>query len=100
MTVANVILFEFDTPEDLQKWADWARTGAGVFPENQILLFVKTGETSAIGIATYPNEEAREMATKLRDQSRKIFSESWVVRDVVPLSGQVLVEFIGGILSK
>ena len=45
MTVANVILFEFDTPEDLQKWADWARTGAGVFPENQILLFVKTGET-------------------------------------------------------
>ena len=60
MTVANVILFEFDTPEDLQKWADWARTGAGVFPENQILLFVKTGETSAIGIATYPNEEAEK----------------------------------------
>jgi len=40
------------------------------------------------------------MAAKLRDQSNKTFSESWVVRDVVPLSGQVLVEFIGGILSK
>jgi hypothetical protein len=71
----------------LLKWAEWYRTGAGVFPENKVGLFVKTVETSAIGITTYPNAEAREQAGKLRDQSNQTDKASWKVRDTVPLSG-------------
>ena len=54
MSVANVVMYEFETKADLEKWANWF----GPFPNNEISLFVQTGETSAFGIATYPSEEA------------------------------------------
>ena len=53
MSVANVVMFEFETKTDLEKWADWYKND-GPFPNNEISLFVQTGETSAFGIATYP----------------------------------------------
>ena len=58
MSVANVVMYEFETKADLEKWADWYKND-GPFPNNEISLFVQTGETSAFGIATYPSEEAR-----------------------------------------
>ena len=63
MSVANVVMFEFETKADLENWADWYKND-GPFPNNEISLFVQTGETSAIGIATYPSEEAREAGGK------------------------------------
>ena len=53
MTVANVVMFEFDTPEELKGWAQQYGK-SGPFPNNIISLFVQTGVTSAIGINTYP----------------------------------------------
>ncbi len=55
MSVANVVMYEFETKADLEKWADWYKSD-GPFPNNEISLFVQTGETSAFGIATYPSE--------------------------------------------
>ena len=47
MTVANVVMFEFDTPEELKGWAkQYGKSGP--FPNNIISLFVQTGDTSAI----------------------------------------------------
>ena len=66
MSVANVVMFEFETKADLESWADWYKND-GPFPNNEISLFVQTGETSAFGIATYPSEEAREAGGKIRD---------------------------------
>jgi hypothetical protein len=52
MTVANVVMFEFDTPGELKGWAQQYGK-SGPFPNNIISLFVQTGDTSAIGINTY-----------------------------------------------
>ena len=98
MSVANVVMFEFETKADLGKWADWYKND-GPFPNNEISLFVQTGETSAFGIATYPSEEAREEGGKIRDELVHNPEMSYKVKDVVPLGGPVLVEFIDGILS-
>ena len=84
--------------DDLEKWAEWYKND-GPFPNNEISLFVQTGETSAFGIATYPSEEAREEGGKIRDELVHSSKMSYKVKDVVPLGGPVLVEFIDGILS-
>ena len=44
MTVANVVMFEFDTPEELGGWAQQYGK-SGPFPNNIISLFVQTGDT-------------------------------------------------------
>ena len=99
MTVANVVMFEFDTPEELEGWAQqygkW-----GPFPNNIISLFVKTGDTSAIGINTYPDEEATAAADQHRVNFIQNQRESFNVREVMPLSGPILVEFINGVLTN
>ena len=51
MSVANVVMFEFETSEDLESWADWYKNN-GPFPQQEINVFMN-GETSAFGIATY-----------------------------------------------
>ena len=98
MSVANVVMYEFETKADLENWAAWYKND-GPFPNNEISLFVQTGETSAFGIATYPSEEAREKGGKIRDKLVHSPEMSYKVKDVVPLGGPVLVEFIDGILS-
>ena len=98
MSVANVVMFEFETKADLENWAGWYKND-GPFPNNEISLFVQTGETSAIGIATYPSEEAREAGGKIRDDIHNNSEMAFKVKEIVPLGGPVLIEFIDGILS-
>ena len=71
----------------------------GPFPKNEISLFVKTGETSVIRIATYPLEEAREAGGKIRDDLHNNSEMAFKVKEIVPLGGPVLIEFIDGVLS-
>ena len=98
MSVANVVMFEFENKADLENWANWYKND-GPFPKNEISLFVQTGETSAFGISTYPSEEAREAGGKIRDDLHNNSEMSFKVKEIVPLNGPVLVEFIDGILS-
>ena len=98
MSVANVVMFEFENKADLENWANWYKND-GPFPKNEISLFVQTGETSAFGISTQPSEEAREAGGKIRDDLHNHSEMSFKVKEIVPLSGPVLVEFIDGILS-
>ena len=35
MSVANVVMFEFETKADLKSWADWYKND-GQFPNNEI----------------------------------------------------------------
>ena len=98
MSVANVVMFEFEKSEDLENWAEWYQAH-GPFPHQEINVFVKTGETSAFGIATYPNEEARETGGKLRDDLIGNAKMSFEIKEIVPLSGPVIFEFIDGVLN-
>ena len=75
MSVANVVMFEFETKADLENWADWYKND-GPFPNNEISLFVQTGETSAFGIATYPSEEATEKQV-VRSEMIYIIIQKW-----------------------
>ena len=57
MSVANVTMFEFENEDSIDKFASWYK-GHGSYPDNEVSLFVKTGETTAMGISVYPTEEA------------------------------------------
>lgn len=98
MSVANVVMFEFKTSADLENWAEQYKSD-GPFPHNEISLFVKTGETSAFRIASYPTEEDRESGGKLRDalvNGDVLFK----IKEIIPFGGPVLVDFIDGVLSS
>ena len=92
MSVANVTMFEFQNPQSVEEFASWYK-GHGTYPNNDISLFVRTGETSAIGISVYPTEEDRNNADRLRNESAST-DLSGIVREIIPLSGDVLVHFL------
>lgn len=98
MSVANVVMFEFKTSADLENWAEQYKSD-GPFPHNEISLFVKTGETSAFGIASYPTEEDRESGGKLRDALVN-GDVPFKIKEIIPFGGPVLVDFIDGVLSS
>ena len=98
MSVANVTMFEFQNSQSVEQFASWYK-GHGTYPNNDISLFVRTGETSAIGISVYPTEEDRNNADRLRNESAST-DLSDIVREIIPLSGDVLVHFLKGKLVE
>ena len=98
MSVANVVMFEFETSADLENWTEWYKSDWS-FQHNEFSLFVKTGETSAFGIASYPTEEDRESGGKLRDALVN-GDVPFKIKEIIPFGGPVLVEFIDGVLSS
>ena len=98
MSVANVTMFEFQTSESIEEFAFWYK-GHVTYPNNDISLFVRTGETSAIGISVYPTEQDRQNADKLRNESAST-DLSEIVKEIIPLSGDVLVHFLKGRLLE
>ena len=94
MSVANVTMFEFENEGSMNEFATWYK-GHGTYPENEVSLFVRTGDTTAMGISVYPTEAARRKADKLREQSADTVLKD-IVKEIVPLSGEVLVHFLKG----
>ena len=94
MSVANVTMFEFENEDSIDKFASWYKEH-GSYPGNEVSLFVKTGDTTAMGISVYPTEEARSRADKLREKSAETSLKN-IVKEIVPLSGKVLVHFLRG----
>ena len=93
MTVANIFMFEFDEAAELEKWVAWYKD-RGPFPETEFNCVVQTGETSGMGIATYPTEEARQLADKLRTETAQ--NSGFAVREIIPLSGTVRIQYRDG----
>ena len=46
--------------------ADYSKNAPSEFPEAEILLFTRTGPTSAVVASVYPSEEISEQATTAR----------------------------------
>jgi len=91
-------MFELQTPGSKEKFALWYK-GHGTYPNNDISLFVRTGETSAICISVYPTEEDRQKSDKLRSESAST-ELSGIVKKIIPLNGNVLVHFLKGNLLE
>ena len=94
MSVANVTMFEFESEASIDEFVAWYK-GHGSYPDNEVSLFAKTGATTAIGISVYPTEEDRQIADKLRNESAST-DLSGIVKEIIPLSGDVLVHFLKG----
>ena len=50
MSVANVTMFEFENQDSIDQFTTWYK-GHGSYPENEVSLFVKTGDRTAMGIS-------------------------------------------------
>ena len=98
MSVANVTMFEFETEEAIGEFINWYK-GHGSYPNNEVSLFVRTGDTTALGISVYPTEESRNNAHKLREEHADTSLKN-IAREIVPLSGEVLVYFLNGKLMN
>lgn len=95
MSISNVNLYEFHNSSALNEFASHFQSyGAENYPQAEILLFIKTGETSGISISVYPDEKSRDAgsATRERKFNRKDFSH--LIRDVSVLEGDVLTKHL------
>tara|TARA_B100000963_G_C22610279_1_gene664544 strand:+ start:1366 stop:1674 length:309 start_codon:yes stop_codon:yes gene_type:complete len=95
MSISNVNLYEFHNSSALTEFANYfQKNGAKNYPQAEILLFVKTGETSRISISVYPNNEAREAASTTRDQKFNNKDFSHLIREISVLEGDVLTKHL------
>jgi|TARA_B100000214_G_scaffold192111_1_gene138854 hypothetical protein len=95
VSISNVNLYEFHDSSALEEFAQYfQKNGAKNYPQAEILLFVKTGETSGISVSVYPNDEAREAASTTRDQKFNNKDFSHLVREISVLEGDVLTKHL------
>ena len=64
MSVANVVMFEFETSEDLENWAKWYKNN-GPFPQQEINVFLK--------LVKHPHLELRPIQTKKQEKQAEGF---------------------------
>ena len=95
MSVANIVMCEFKDTEGIEKFSNWYKAH-GAFKDNKISLWVQTGETSAISINVYPTEDARSNADKIRDEGISTSKFRELIREQVPISGDVMITYLDG----
>jgi hypothetical protein len=78
---------DFESEEALKDFAAKYDEVAPIhYPEAEILLFVKTYDTSGLGISIYPSEEAREAGNQKRNEDMEttemvpLFKEAFRVK--------------------
>ncbi len=98
MSVANVVMIEFETSNDLERRGECYMNN-GPFSYQEINVFVKTGDTSAFGIAAFPTDKSREIGGKLRDKLVDNSEMSFKIKEIVPLSWPMLFKFIDVLLN-
>ena len=59
------------------------------YPDAEMLLMIKTTETSCVGVSVYPNEEARSLA-----ESRTYGKLKYLVKENSRLSGDMVVKHV------
>ena len=95
MSISNVNLYEFHDSSALEEFARYfQKNGAKNYPQAEILLFVKTGETSGISVSVYPNDKAREAASTTRDQKFNNKDFNHLIREISVLEGDVLTKHL------
>ena len=77
MKVSNIMMFEFNISDGLTSFVD-AWQAHGPYPNTEQTVFVKTGESSGVGITVYQNENARLAGHEIRKKGLQtdIFSKN------------------------
>tara|TARA_B100000579_G_scaffold400204_1_gene381679 strand:+ start:612 stop:914 length:303 start_codon:yes stop_codon:yes gene_type:complete len=90
MTPTNVVSMDFETKEAMQDFLDmYERDSPTLYPDAEMLLMIKTTETSCVGVSVYPNEEARNLA-----ESRTSGELKHLVKENFRLSGDMVVKHV------
>ena len=94
MTPTNVVSMNFKDKESLDDFVKmYQKDSPKLYPDAEILMFIKLTDTSAVAISVYPNEEARINSKKLAEsrvsgELKKLFEEDF------RLSGDMVVKHI------
>ena len=90
MTPTNVVSMNFKSKEAMQEFLDmYERDSPTLYPDAEMLLMIKTTETSCVGVSVYPNEEARSLA-----ESRTSGKLKYLVKENFRLSGDMVVKHV------
>ncbi len=94
MIPTNVVSMNFKDKESLDDFVKmYQKDSPKLYPDAEILMFIKLTDTSAVAISVYPNEEARINSKKLAEsrvsgELKQLFEEDF------RLSGDMVVKHI------
>ena len=72
MKPTNVVSMDFNSPEAMEEFIEmYERDAPSLYPKAELLVLVKTEETSLLAIAAYPKEEDRLAASAKAQESIK-----------------------------
>ena len=90
MTPTNVVSMDFETKEAMEDFLKmYERDSPTLYPDAEMLLMIKTTETSCVGVSVYPNEEARNLA-----ESRTSVELKHLVKENFRLSGDMVIKHV------
>ena len=90
MTPTNVVSMDFETKEAMEDFLKtYERDSPTLYPDSEMLLMIKTTETSCVGVSVYPNEKAHSLA-----ESRKSGKLKYLVKENFRLSGDMVVKHV------
>ena len=90
MTPTNVVSMDFETKEGMEDFLEmYERDSPTLYPDAEMLLMIKTTETSCVGVSVYPNEKARSLT-----ESRTSGKLKYLVQENFRLSGDMVVKHV------
>ena len=90
MTPTNVVSMDFETKEAMEDFLEtYERDSPTLYPDAEMLLMIKTTETSCVGVSVYPNEKAPSLA-----ESRTTGKLKYLVKENFRLSGDMVVKHV------
>ena len=94
MTPTNVVSMNFKTEETMTEFLEmYERDSPTLFPDAEMLLIIKTTDTSCMGISVYPNEKAR-LASSNFAESRTSGELIHLFEENFRLSGDMVVKHV------
>tara|TARA_B100001250_G_C19775680_1_gene779429 strand:+ start:1273 stop:1566 length:294 start_codon:yes stop_codon:yes gene_type:complete len=94
MTPTNVVSMNFKTEETMTEFLEmYERDSPTLFPDAEMLLIIKTTDTSCMGISVYPNEKARLASSNLAE-SRTSGELKHLFEENFRLSGDMVVKHV------
>ena len=94
MTPTNVVSMNFKDKASLDDFVKmYQKDSPKLYPDAEILMFIKLTDTSAVAISVYPYEEARINSKKLAE-SRVSGELKQLIEEDFRLSGDMVVKHI------
>ena len=94
MTPTNLVSMNFKDKASLDDFVKmYQKDSPKLYPDAEILMFIKLTDTSAVAISVYPNEEARINSKKLAE-SRVSGELKQLFEEDLRLSGDMVVKHI------